>query len=80
MKTMIIVDVQNDFTTGGALEVPGGDGIIEPINRIQGKFDLVIATQDWHPPDHGSFASNHKGKEPFDVIVCGAGHAGSQFK
>ncbi len=68
MKTMIIVDVQNDFTAGGVLEVPGGDGIIEPINRIQGKFELVIATQDWHPPDHASFASNHDGKRPFDVI------------
>jgi nicotinamidase/pyrazinamidase len=68
MKTLILVDVQSDFTAGGALEVPGGDGIIEPINRIQDRFELVIATQDWHPPDHASFASNHEGKKPFDVI------------
>jgi nicotinamidase/pyrazinamidase len=68
MKTLILVDVQSDFTAGGALEVPGGDGIIEPINRIQDRFELVIATQDWHPPDHASFASNHEGKTPFDVI------------
>ena len=68
MKTLILVDVQNDFTAGGALEVPGGDGIIEPINRIQDRFELVIATQDWHPLDHVSFASNHEGKKPFDVI------------
>jgi nicotinamidase/pyrazinamidase len=68
MKTLILVDVQSDFTAGGALEVSGGDGIIEPINRIQDRFELVIATQDWHPPDHASFASNHEGKKPFDVI------------
>lgn len=68
MKTLILVDVQNDFTAGGALAVPGGDGIIEPINRIQDRFELVIATQDWHPLDHVSFASNHEGKKPFDVI------------
>ena len=91
MKTLILVDVQNDFTAGGALEVPGGDGIIEPINRIQERFELVIATQDWHPPDHASFASNHKGKEPFDVIDlhgieqtlwpdhCVQGSKGAQF-
>jgi len=68
MKTLILIDVQNDFTAGGSLEVPGGDAIIEPINRIQSRFELVIATQDWHPPDHASFASNHEGKRPFDVI------------
>ena len=91
MKALILVDVQNDFTAGGALEVPGGDGIIEPINRIQDRFELVIATQDWHPPDHASFASNHKGKEPFDVIDlhgieqtlwpdhCVQGSKGAQF-
>ncbi len=91
MKALILVDVQNDFTVGGALEVPGGDGIIEPINRIQERFELVIATQDWHPSDHASFASNHKGKEPFDVIDlhgieqtlwpdhCVQGSKGAQF-
>lgn len=68
MKALILVDVQNDFTPGGSLEIPGGDRIIEPINEIQERFELVIATQDWHPPDHVSFASNHEGKKPFDVI------------
>ncbi|MDX1627268.1 MAG: bifunctional nicotinamidase/pyrazinamidase [Fulvivirga sp.] len=68
MKTLIIVDVQNDFTPGGSLEVPEGDQIIPVINQLQDKFDLVIATQDWHPADHSSFASNHDDKEPFDQI------------
>ncbi len=68
MKTLIIVDMQNDFIPGGSLEVPGGDKIIPVINLLQNKFDLVIATQDWHPADHMSFASNHEGKNPFDKI------------
>jgi nicotinamidase/pyrazinamidase len=68
MKTLIIVDVQNDFIPGGSLEVPGGDNIIPVINELQNKFHLVVATQDWHPGDHMSFASNHKGRNPFDKI------------
>jgi len=68
MKTLIIVDLQNDFVPGGTLEVPEGDQIIPIINRIQKKFDLVVATQDWHPADHVSFASNHKNKKPLDRI------------
>ena len=68
MKTLVIIDLQNDFIPGGALEVPEGDKIIPVINRLQEKFDLVIATQDWHPQNHMSFASNHQGKEPFDTI------------
>ncbi|MBN2275854.1 MAG: bifunctional nicotinamidase/pyrazinamidase [Bacteroidales bacterium] len=68
MKTLIIIDVQNDFIPGGTLEVPEGDKIIQVINRIQDKFDLVIATQDWHPSNHISFASNHKDKKPFEKI------------
>ena len=68
MKTLVIIDMQNDFIPGGALEVPGGDKIIPVINRLQEKFDLVIATQDWHPENHMSFASNHEEKEPFDTI------------
>lgn len=68
MKTLVIVDVQNDFSPGGTLEVPGGDGIIEPLNSCMDRFELVIATQDWHPPEHVSFASNHHGKEPFETI------------
>ena len=68
MRTLIIVDVQNDFLPGGSLPVPGSDAIIHVINRIQDKFDLIIATQDWHPANHLSFASNHKEKKPFDEI------------
>ena len=58
MKTLIIVDVQNDFLEGGALAVPGGNEIIEGINKLD--YDLVIATQDFHPEGHGSFASTNK--------------------
>lgn len=69
MKTLIIVDVQNDFMPGGALEVANGDSIIPVINRIQKEFDLVVATQDWHPENHKSFASNQVGKQPFEKIM-----------
>lgn len=68
MKTLVIVDVQNDFIPGGALAVAGGDSIVPLINQLQKKFDLIVATQDWHPPGHASFASNHAGKNPFDKI------------
>lgn len=71
MKTLIIVDVQNDFLPGGSLPVSGSEGIIEIINKLQNRFDLVIATQDWHPPDHMSFVSNHEGKKTFDEIMFG---------
>lgn len=68
MKTLIVIDVQNDFMPGGSLAVPGGDKIVPIINQIQDKFDLIVASQDWHPQDHVSFASNHPGKKPFDEI------------
>jgi nicotinamidase/pyrazinamidase len=68
MKTLIIVDVQNDFLPGGALEVADSAGIMEVINGLQNEFELVIATQDWHPIDHMSFASNHPGKKIFEKI------------
>ena len=68
MKTLVIIDVQNDFIPGGSLEVPEGDKIIPVINKLQQNFDLVIATQDWHPQNHISFASNHKNKNPFNKI------------
>ena len=68
MRTLIIIDVQNDFIPGGALAVPGGDEIVPLINRLQPKFDLVIATQDWHPEGHASFASSHLGKKQFESI------------
>jgi nicotinamidase/pyrazinamidase len=69
MKTLILIDVQNDFMPGGSLEVPHGNRIVPVINQIQSYFDLVVATQDWHPKNHKSFASNHNGKKPFDSIV-----------
>jgi nicotinamidase/pyrazinamidase len=68
MKALLLVDVQNDFMTGGSLEVPHGAMIVPLINRIQKYFDLVVATQDWHPQNHKSFASNHLNKKPFDEI------------
>jgi len=68
MKALLIVDIQNDFCPGGALEVPEGDTIIPVINKLSQQFDAVIQTQDWHPEGHSSFASSHGGKNPFDTI------------
>jgi len=68
MRALIIVDVQHDFLPAGALAVAGGNEIISIINTIQDKFDLVIATQDWHPENHGSFAANHPGKKPGEMV------------
>ncbi|HEV7221774.1 MAG TPA: bifunctional nicotinamidase/pyrazinamidase [Pirellulales bacterium] len=68
MKALLLVDLQNDFLPGGALAVPGGDEVLPLANRLQGRFELVVATQDWHPADHVSFAANHPGKKPGDVI------------
>jgi nicotinamidase/pyrazinamidase len=69
-KALILVDIQNDFCPGGALPVPDGDRIVVPANRLirSGVYHRVVATQDWHPPKHESFASMHEGKKPFDVI------------
>lgn len=69
MKALIIIDVQNDFMPGGSLEVPMGDAILKPINSLHLLFDLVVATQDWHPKIHKSFASNHQNKKPFERIL-----------
>jgi nicotinamidase/pyrazinamidase len=69
MKALIIVDLQNDFLPGGALPVPRGDEVIRLANELQQHFELILATQDWHPPDHGSFAANHPGKKPGDRIM-----------
>lgn len=69
MRALIIVDIQNDFVTGGKLEVPNGEQIIPLVNSLSEQFDLVVATQDWHPPAHKSFASNHPGTNIFDVIT-----------
>lgn len=65
-RALILVDVQTDFLPGGALAVPDGDAIVPVINRLMPGFELIIATQDWHPADHGSFAANHPGKAVFD--------------
>lgn len=71
MRALIITDIQYDFLAGGSLEVPFGNQIIPLVNQLSEHFDLVVATQDWHPPDHMSFASNHAGKKIFDKIVLG---------
>lgn len=65
----MIIDVQNDFMQDGSLEVPDANAILPAINRLQASFDLIIATQDWHPPDHKSFASNHPNHDVSDVIT-----------
>ena len=67
-EALIVVDVQNDFCPGGALAVPGGDEIVAEINALLDQFELRVFTQDWHPADHASFASNHNGNDPYSVI------------
>jgi nicotinamidase/pyrazinamidase len=69
MNALIIVDLQNDFLPDGALPVPHGDEVIPLVNELQSCFDVVVATKDWHPSDHGSFAAIHKGKKPGDRII-----------
>lgn len=68
MRALLLIDIQNDFIPGGSLAVHGGDEIIPVANNLQKDFDLVIATQDWHPPSHKSFAGNHEGKNNFEII------------
>lgn len=91
MKALIVVDIQNDFVEGGALAVKGGTAIIETVNRLMGEFSIVVATQDFHPADHGSFADNHPDHQLYDVINldgldqvlwprhCVQGTAGAEF-
>ena len=88
---LLVIDVQNDFCTGGALAVPGGEKVVPAVNRIAQKFANVVLTQDWHPRDHVSFAPNHAGKQPFQTIEldygtqvlwpthCVQGTAGAEF-
>lgn len=88
---LIMIDIQNDFCPGGALAVPDGASIIERVNALQEEYPLRVLTQDWHPPDHASFASNHASAEPFSVIEmpygpqvlwpdhCVAGSGGAHF-
>jgi nicotinamidase/pyrazinamidase len=68
MRALLIVDMQNDFCPGGALPVPEGDAIVPLINQLADGFDHVLQTQDWHPANHQSFASQHDGKAPYDSI------------
>jgi nicotinamidase/pyrazinamidase len=68
VRTLIVTDVQNDFCKGGALEVPGGDEVVPIINELMRRYDFVVLTQDWHPADHLSFASQHAGKKHLDTV------------
>src|SRR5260221_1483722 len=70
---LLAVDLQNDFCPGGALAVPRGDEVVAPINRIGRRFAHVALTQDWHPRDHHSFASQYAGRRPFETITLGYG-------
>lgn len=70
---LVIVDVQNDFCPGGALEVPDGDAVVPVINGLIGQFDHVVLTQDWHPEGHDSFASSHEGMNPLELITVDYG-------
>jgi nicotinamidase/pyrazinamidase len=75
-EALIVVDVQNDFCPGGALAVAGGDEVVAPINRLAHEVDYVLATRDWHPPDHGSFAT-HGGPWP---LHCVQGTRGAELR
>jgi nicotinamidase/pyrazinamidase len=66
---LVLIDIQFDFLAGGSLAVPNAEEIIQPVSALADRFDNVVLTQDWHPADHSSFASNHEGKAPFDVIT-----------
>ncbi len=71
MRALLLVDVQNDFMPFGSLPVPGGDAVVDVANRLMGHFGCVVASQDWHPAGHGSFASSHPGASPGDVVELG---------
>lgn len=68
MKALLLIDIQNDFLPGGALAVPEGDLIIPLANALIAEHSIVVATQDWHPAQHASFAANHPGKSLYDQI------------
>lgn len=71
MHALIVVDIQNDFLPGGALAVPDGDATIAVANAVMPAFDVVVATQDWHPPGHHSFAAQHPGHAVGEVLEVG---------
>ena len=68
MKALLLVDIQNDFLPGGALPVPHGDEVVPIANRLMPDYEVIVATQDWHPGNHQSFASQHAGKQVGEVI------------
>ena len=70
-SALLVIDVQNDFCPGGALAVADGDAVVESANRLMPEYDLVVATQDWHPADHCSFASQHPGAALYDNVCVG---------
>jgi nicotinamidase/pyrazinamidase len=70
---LLVIDVQNDFCKGGALEVPDGDAVVAPINALARRFAHVVLTQDWHTPAHQSFASAHPGRKPMETIEVSYG-------
>lgn len=70
---LLVVDVQNDFCQGGRLAVPNGDEVVPIINGLMPLFPTIVLTQDWHPGNHLSFASNHPGRSPFDMIKADYG-------
>ena len=90
-RALIVIDMQPDFCPGGRLPVAGGDEIVGPINDMMAEFDAVVLTQDWHPPEHMSFAENHPGAAAFSEIQmpygpqvlwpshCVIGTAGAEF-
>ena len=67
-EALIVIDMQNDFCEGGALAVAGALATVPVVNRLIGRFDHVVLTQDWHPPGHASFASAHEGAQPFSSV------------
>jgi nicotinamidase/pyrazinamidase len=73
MDVLIVVDVQNDFCPGGALAVPDGDAVVPEVNKLIADHEHVVVTQDWHPADHSSFASRHRGRSPFETIEVSYG-------
>lgn len=72
-EVLVVVDMQNDFLPGGALAVRGGDAVVPVVNLLAARFEHVVLTQDWHPPQHLSFASSHPGRRAFETIEAAYG-------
>lgn len=69
MKALLLIDLQNDLLPGGAIAVPQGEAVLALANQLQQAFKLVVATQEWHPPNHKSFAANHLDRKPGEVVI-----------